>query len=87
MKENAQAVPERIRDIAQALGQSDVEGAAGFVRGMARNIGLPTRLREFGLSLADLDLCAGESFYTERMGNNPKPLVFGDVKRILERIY
>jgi alcohol dehydrogenase class IV len=87
MKENAETVPERVGDIARALGQSDVDGAASFIQGMARSIGLPTRLRELGLSLADLDLCAGESFYTERMGNNPKALVFEDVRRILGRIY
>jgi len=87
LKENAQTVPERVSKIARALGQSDVKGAASFIQGMARSVGLPTRLRELGLSLADLDLCAGESFYTQRMGNNPKPLVFEDVRRILGRIY
>ena len=51
---NAESAPDRVADVAPALGSEDVsgEGAARAVLELCRQIGLPTRLSEAGVTEA-----------------------------------
>jgi len=83
---NADAIPEKMKAIANITGTSDIhEGIENF-RNMINNLGLPMRLSELGVDKNDIPLLAEESI-TRRLELNPKPIEPKDIEKILLKIY
>ena len=79
---NAGAVPEGTRRIAEAL---EVDDAAAGIFELARKIGVPTALKDIGVSATDLDEAARVA--TETPVNNPEPVNRKRVRALLENAY
>jgi alcohol dehydrogenase class IV len=69
-------------------GQGSQAQAHGFVAAMdsiCRRAGVPMRLRDVGVTQADLDLLAAEAMKQERLlVNNPCPITQADARRLYE---
>lgn len=76
----------RLSQVCQLLGCTDGAQARGQLTSLMQQLGLETRLRELGMTRADLPTIAG-SVNDERLANNPRRLSRQDVGRILESIY
>lgn len=90
MRFNAPAVPERLADVARALGaagegmgtQEAGEAACEHVRLMADKLGIPRGLAEIGLSDSDLPLFAEATLADACISTNPRPVTLDDVATI-----
>ena len=80
---NAEAVPEEIARLSDALGSD----AAGAVDGLREGIGLPGRLSDAGVDEADLDAIARLSQSNANVGRNPRPVSEADARAILQAAY
>src|SRR2546430_605268 len=63
-----------------ALGENVCEAAGGFIR----SLGLPQRLRDLGISKADLPSMAEEALESKSVRANPRPVTARDALDILE---
>ena len=79
---NERHAPEAIGRVARALGTED---AAGHLRELLRELGLPQSLRELGLAEADLDRAA--DLATERPYFNPRPVDRTSIRQLLGDAY
>ncbi|WP_330115286.1 iron-containing alcohol dehydrogenase [Pseudomonas sp. JS3066] len=60
---------------------------ADYLGGLAGELQLPTRLRELGISQADIeDLASDAARQTRLLGNNPRELVIDDIRSIYEKV-
>lgn len=60
---------------------------AGYLGSLASELGLPTRLREFGIDEADIeDLTTDAARQTRLLGNNPRDLGTDDIRAIYEKV-
>lgn len=85
---NAEALGDlRAQALFRALGAASADEAATRIEALMRRAGLPTRLRDLGLSHSDLDVVLAESFTPGRMDNNVRALDRTLVRGILEAIY
>src|SRR5690606_23397497 len=95
MKFNLPACPERMAEIAEALGC----GTAGLapaeaahlavraVREMNRRLGIPDTIREMGVDLARLDKMVEDSMRSGNVLVNPRLTAAHDIRRIIECAY
>jgi maleylacetate reductase len=79
---NRDAAPEAMRAIAQALGAAD---AAQGIFDLAVRIGAPVSLAQIGMPAGGLDRAA--RLAVESPYDNPKPIDYGGVRRLLEDAY
>lgn len=80
---NADAVPDAIAAIADALGTGS-SGAADEVEALVRRIGLPTRLSDAGVCEEDIEAVARLSQGNGNVRANPKPVTEDDARQLLE---
>jgi alcohol dehydrogenase class IV len=80
---NADAVPDAISAIADALGTDDAD-CADAVAALVERIGLPSRLSEAGVTDEDLEAIARLSQGNFNVQANPKPVSEADALRLLE---
>lgn len=60
---------------------------ADYLGGLAGELQLPTRLRELGISQADIeDLASDAARQTRLLGNNPRELGIDDIRSIYEKV-
>jgi alcohol dehydrogenase class IV len=65
--------------------QAQAQGFVERLAALSRTAGLPQRLRDVGVSAADLDLLASEAMKQERLLiNNPCPITKADARRLYE---
>lgn len=87
---NAEACPERYREVARAVGvdrpsMTDPEAAAAtvdWVTELARGLGVPTRLREIGVALPQIDEYARNALADAYITTNPREVRFEDARQI-----
>ena len=85
MRFNAEAVPDELRRIGEALGEPDDPARA--VDHLVRRIGLPTQLSDCGFSDEDLDAVVRLSQSNPGVQMNPRPVSEDDARAILEAAF
>jgi alcohol dehydrogenase class IV len=78
---NAEAVPDDVARIGDALGRPD--DAAGAIADLVTRLGLPSRLSEAGVGQDDLDAVVRLSQGNRNVSANPRPVTEDDVRAIL----
>ncbi|MFZ6004868.1 MAG: iron-containing alcohol dehydrogenase family protein [Actinomycetota bacterium] len=78
---NADAVPDDVRRIGEALGSGD--DAATAVDALRSRLGLPARLRDAGVAEDDLEAVARLSQSNHNVARNPRPVSEADALAIL----
>ncbi len=82
---NAATCPQKMQRMAGAVGSgNDGESLACAAEDLVRAIGLPTRLSELGLSVADLDGIAAAALEDHSTPSNPRQVTLDDAAQILE---
>ena len=84
MRFNEPVVPEAMAELAAALGGGD---AAAAVEDLRARAGLPSRLRDVGVSEDDLDAVARLSQGNPTVARNPRPVSEEDARAILAAAY
>ncbi len=84
---NAPAVPEKIGRLKTALGLAPADDLAGWIEGLTRRIGLPTRLRELGLDAALIPMLAEAATHEHVGATNPRLASAADYRAILEQAF
>ena len=82
---NADAVPDEVRRIGEALGSS--ASAADAVTALVERLGLPSQLGDCGVTLEDVDAVAQQAPSNRNVANNPRPVTEDDAKGILLAAY
>jgi alcohol dehydrogenase class IV len=85
MRFNAPVVPEAMDALADALGDGDDPAAA--VERLRTRVGLPSRLRDVGVTEDDLDAVARLSQSNQTVQRNPRPVSEEDARAILTAAY
>jgi alcohol dehydrogenase class IV len=85
MRFNADAVPDELRRIGEAMG--DPDDAAGAVDRLVQRIGLPTHLSDCGVTDEDLDAVVRLSQSNPSVQMNPRPVSEDDARAILEAAF
>lgn len=87
---NALAAPDRFVDLARSAGLA-VEGMPGeeaaelladHIRALAGDVGVPRRLRELGVTEADLEILAGTTLEDACLTTNPRKVSRDDILRL-----
>jgi alcohol dehydrogenase class IV len=78
---NADAVPDEVKRLGEAIGRPDDPAAA--IADLVARLGLPTRLSDAGASDEDLDAVARMAPGNRSVANNPKPVTEDDARAIL----
>jgi maleylacetate reductase len=81
---NAEAVPDAVAKLGEAIGTDDVAGA---VADLVRRLGLPTQLGDCGVTLEDLDAVAASAPSNGNVANNPRPVGVDEAREILVAAY
>lgn len=86
---NAEAVPERFRDLAVAVGLEDRSPAAflGWLRELKTRIGIPRTLAEAGVSRDHLERLSDLALADACHANNPRPCTRADFHRIYTQAF
>jgi len=82
---NADAVPDEVARIGEALG--DPDDAPGAVDRLRERLGLPGSLADCGVTIDDLDAVARMSGGNFSVGANPRPVSEDDARAILAAAY
>jgi len=82
---NAEAVPEEVARIGDALG--DPDDAAGAIDRLRERLGLPGSLADCGVTIDDLDAIARMSGSSPAVQANPRPVTEDDARAILAAAY
>jgi maleylacetate reductase len=82
---NAEAVPDELRRIGEALG--DPDDPAGAVARLRDRLGLPARLSDCGVQESDLEAVARLSQESQPVKANPRPVSEADARAILEAAF
>jgi maleylacetate reductase len=82
---NADAVPDEVARIGDALG--DPDDAAGAVDRLRERISLPGSLSDCGVDDDDIDAVVRQVGGNPNVGNNPKPVTEDDARAILEAAF
>ena len=88
---NAPACPQRLADVAAALGAGDpsrdsagnADAAIEAVAGLADRLGMPRHVADLGVSRADFDQVAADALDDEVLANTPRPPTAADIHSIL----
>jgi maleylacetate reductase len=81
---NAEAVPDAVAKLGEALGTDDVAGA---VAALVVRLDLPTQLGDCGVSLEDLDAVATAAPGNGSVANNPRLVGVDEAREILTAAY
>jgi alcohol dehydrogenase class IV len=93
MAYNAELVPERFVELAEAAGcakADPVEAAAAFVKWLVHlkgAIGIPATLAQAGVSLELLDSLSDQAFRDGCHASNPRPVSAADIRHLYERAF
>jgi maleylacetate reductase len=79
---NADAVPDEVRRIGEAIGAPD--DPAGAIADLVERLGLPSRLSDVGVGADDLDAIARMAPGNRNVAGNPRPVGEQDARAILE---
>ena len=82
---NAEAAPDEVRRLGEAIGASD--DPAGAIAGLLVRLGLPTQLADCGVTLEDLDAVARLSQGHGGVKANVRPVSEDDARSILAAAY
>ncbi len=82
---NAPALGERGAQLARAAGFADLGALAEAVAELKKNTGLPARLRDIGVTAADLGWLVESSFHP-LMNNNPRPVSPAELRALYASI-
>jgi alcohol dehydrogenase class IV len=85
MRFNADAVPDALRRLGEAIGHPDDPASA--VASLVQTLGLPDRLGDCGVTLDDLDAVARSAQGNGNVRLNPKPVSESDARDILIAAY
>ena len=78
---NADAVPDELRRLGEAIGNPD--DPAGALAALIERLGLPSALGDCGVTLEDIDAIARMSQSNHNVKGNPKPVSEDDARSIL----
>lgn len=81
---NAEAVPDAVARLGDAVGVDDLAGA---VEALVARLGLPARLGDCGMTLDDVDAVAASAPGNGNVRNNPREVTADDAKGILLAAY
>ncbi len=85
MQEYAELAPLIDPDLRGLGAQAKAAGLVEALTKIARECGMPHRLREVGVCSADLDLLAADAMLQDRLlRNNPRAISLGDARRLYE---
>jgi alcohol dehydrogenase class IV len=103
MEFNALAVPRRMIEIAQAMGEPVAAGGVGTlagateydaalravaaVRRLERDIGIPERLRDLGVDRASIPDMAADAMKSANIAINPRKTTINEIISLFERAY
>jgi alcohol dehydrogenase class IV len=95
MEFNLEAVPEKFRAIAEALGENvdglSVKKAAQksveVVKVLMKDLGLPTRLREVGINPAKFPQLVEDSMKSANILQNPRSATADDILQLFQKAY
>jgi maleylacetate reductase len=82
---NADAVPDAVRRLGEAIGAPD--DPAGAVAALVEQLGLPSRLGDCGVTLDDVEAVAQQAPTNRNVSLNPRPVSVEDAKGILLAAY
>ena len=85
MRYNADAVPDELQRLGEAIGAPD--DAPGAIAALVARLGLPSGLGECGVTLDDLDAVARLSQSNHNVRNNVRPVSEDDARGILAAAY
>ncbi len=95
MKFNLVANPGKFADIAAAMGES-IEGlhelqaaerALHAVQSLSLDVGIPTNLKDVGMTLDKLDKVAADAMRSKNVFSNPRRNTLQDIKKLFEDAY
>ncbi|EGQ9933666.1 L-threonine dehydrogenase [Vibrio vulnificus] len=89
---NAQVCPERLRDVAKAMGvnvegmsaEQGAEAAIDAIVALAKDVGIPTGIRELGAKLEDIPTLADNALKDACGFTNPKQATHEEISAIFE---
>jgi 4-hydroxybutyrate dehydrogenase len=77
---NHDACPQKIQNLAQIAGVASARNLSFFFESLTASIGLPTRLRDMGVTTKDLESCLPGAVKDHSNQTNPKPATESDLK-------
>ena len=83
LRRNAQTIQSKMQPLLAALDVNTLEEGAQRIIHLMERCGLPTKLRELGVTTKDLDLIAANGLNLSEGSNNPLPIQHQEVKAIL----
>jgi alcohol dehydrogenase class IV len=86
MKFNAKAVPEKIIKISKTIGAKSIQDGVKRIEDIITDIGLETKLSDFGIKKRDIKLIVENGFRSDRANNNPRSVTKNDLRKILMKI-
>jgi alcohol dehydrogenase class IV len=78
---------EKLENLLDVLGYSDLNELKHKLDELAKEVHLPTSLKEAGILREGIEVILEEGFHPERVTNNPRKLTKTELRRILESIY
>jgi alcohol dehydrogenase class IV len=88
LRSNAAACPEKMRRMGEVIGVAGgAEALAGALAQIVSDIGLPTRLRDLGVTWAELQSLVPAALRDHSTATNPRPMDAGDVERLFRAAY
>ena len=82
---NADAVPDAVRRVGEAMG--DVDDAAGAIAALVERLGIPPQLADAGVSLDDIDAIARQVPSHGVIRHNPRPVGEDEAREILSAAF
>ena len=85
---NAAACPEKMRRMGEVIGVAgNGKALAGAFASVVTQIGLPTRLRDMGVTWPELQSVVPAALRDHSSATNPRPMNAGDVERLFRAAY
>jgi maleylacetate reductase len=84
---NADAVPDAIAALRDAMGLDEGEEVADSIESLVERLGLPTRLSDVGVTDEDLEAVARLSQGNSNVQSNPRPVSESDALKLLESAF
>ena len=87
LRYNMQACPERMDNLALAVGAEDRHKVPDFFTSLSKKIGLPTQLREMGVEPTDIKPLAECAASDHCSATNPRPVTVEACEQIYKAAY
>jgi alcohol dehydrogenase class IV len=81
---NQEACPQKMDALAQLAGVSSSRNLPFFLDNLTASLGLPTRLRDMGVTRDDLEACLGGAVKDHSNQTNPRPAAEADLRALYE---